>query len=317
MRTYIAALVALACWLGVAHADKKQYRYVGIHPIAKAAGGGVCHIGAPHVHVYAPIDVKVQFRDHDGWNYFVGDPVAYGWDGPKTSYYGHHPVPVDVIVADDHPDTEYCYLEGPHFHAWAPPAELKLELRAGAYWYVGDFPPAYAAGRATYDPIDVVYQPLRYERPAVVVDAAGLRIGIVGVMTYGALRATLPLNVRGLRMAPLAETVSAEAERLRASGAQLVVLSAHAGGGCDTFDDPRNLSSCDPNAEIFDLARDLRRGAVDAIVAGHTHAGLAHEVAGIPIVQSFWGGRAFGRIDLVVDLDSGRIVDSPARLRHT
>lgn len=147
-------------------------------------------------------------------------------------------------------------------------------------------------------------------RASTIVDAAGLRIGIVGVMTYGALRATLPLNVRGLRMAPLAETVSAEAERLRASGAQLVVLSAHAGGGCDTFDDPRNLSSCDPNAEIFDLARDLRRGAVDAIVAGHTHAGLAHEVAGIPIVQSFWGGRAFGRIDLVVDLDSGRVVDS-------
>lgn len=45
-------------------------------------------------------------------------------------------------------------------------------MRAGAYWCVGDFPPAYAAGRATYDPIDVVYQPLRYERPTVVVDAA-------------------------------------------------------------------------------------------------------------------------------------------------
>lgn len=172
MRTYIVALVALACWTSLAQADKKQYRYVGIHPIAKSAGGGVCHIQAPHVHVYAPIDVKVQFRDHDGWNYFVGDPVAYGWDGPKTSYYGHHPIPVDVIVADDHPDTEYCYLEGPHFHAWAPPPKLDLELRAGAYWYVGTFPPAYAEGRPVYDPIDVVYQPIRYERPTVVVDAA-------------------------------------------------------------------------------------------------------------------------------------------------
>ena len=172
MRTYIAALIALVCWVGAAKADKKLHRYVGIHPIAKAAGGGVCHIQAPHVHVYAPIDVKVQFRDHDGWNYFVGDPVAYGWDGPKTSYYGHHPVPVDVIVEDDHPDTEYCYLEGPHFHAWAPPPKLDLELRAGAYWYVGTFPPAYAEGRVGYDPIDVVYQPIRYERPTVVVDAA-------------------------------------------------------------------------------------------------------------------------------------------------
>jgi 5'-nucleotidase len=46
---------------------------------------------------------------------------------------------------------------------------------------------------------------------------------------------------------------------------------------------------------------------VDAIVAGHTHAGLAHEVAGIPIVQSYWGGRAFGRIDVTVDRRTGLV----------
>lgn len=143
-----------------------------------------------------------------------------------------------------------------------------------------------------------------------IVDAAGLKVGIVGVMTYGALRATLPLNVRGLKMAPLADIVGAEAARLRGAGAQLVLLSAHAGGGCDSFRDAHDLSSCDPNAEIFDLARDLPRGAVDAIVAGHTHAGLAHEVAGIPIVQSYWGGRSFGRIDLQVERTTGRVVSA-------
>lgn len=139
------------------------------------------------------------------------------------------------------------------------------------------------------------------------VEAAGLKVGLVGVMTYGALRATLPLNVRGLQMAPLAASVAAEAAALRAGGADLVIVSAHAGGGCDRFDDPRDLDSCDPNAEIFDLARALPAGAVDAIVAGHTHAGLAHEVAGIPIVQSYWGGRAFGRIDLTVDRSTRRV----------
>lgn len=172
MRTYIIALLALLTVAGGAAADKKQYRYVGIHPIPKASGGGVCHIEVPHVHVYAPIDVKVQFRDHDGWNYFVGDPVAYGWDGPKTTYYGHHPVPVDVIVGDDDPDTEYCYIEGPHYHAWAPPPELKVELRGGAYWYVGTFPKAYVEAKPIYDPIDVVYQPIHYDRPVIAVDVA-------------------------------------------------------------------------------------------------------------------------------------------------
>jgi hypothetical protein len=176
MRTYLLILTIALGTAGViasAAADKKQqHRYVGIHPIPKAHGGGVCHIEAPHVHLYAAVDVKLQYRDHEGWQHFVGDPVAYGWDGPKTSYYGHHPIHVDVVVGDDHPDVEYCYLEGPHYHAWAPAPDRELELRGGAYWYVGTFPPAYVATQATYDPIDTVYEPIHYARPEVVVAVA-------------------------------------------------------------------------------------------------------------------------------------------------
>lgn len=171
-----AHLLALALTvlvaMGTAAADKKQFRYVGIHPIPKGMGGGICHIQAPHVHVYAAVDGKVQFRDHDGWQYFAGDPVAYGWDGPKYAYYGHHPIPVGVVVGDDRDDTEYCYLDGPHYHAWVPPATLQLELRGGAYWYVGDFPPAYVEARPTYEPIDAVYAPIVYERPVVEISVA-------------------------------------------------------------------------------------------------------------------------------------------------
>ena len=144
--------------------------------------------------------------------------------------------------------------------------------------------------------------------PSTIVDAAGIKVGLIGVMTINALRSTLPLNVQGLRMAPLADAVGGEAARLRAAGAQVVLLAAHAGGGCDTFSNPADLSSCDPNAEIFDLARALPPSSVDAIVAGHTHAGLAHEVAGVAIVQSYWGGRSFGRIDLTVERETGRVV---------
>ena len=48
-------------------------------------------------------------------NYFVGDPVAYKYDGPKHSYKGPHPIHVEAVVGGD-PDVEYCYIEGPHFH---------------------------------------------------------------------------------------------------------------------------------------------------------------------------------------------------------
>src|SRR6185436_6761219 len=63
-------------------------------------------------------------------------------------------------------------------------------------------------------------------------------------------------------------------------------------------------------AEIFQVAYALPRGLVDAIVAGHTHAAIAHEVNGIPITQSFSSGRAFGRVDLSFDRDRGKIVDA-------
>jgi 5'-nucleotidase len=155
---------------------------------------------------------------------------------------------------------------------------------------------------ATDRPVD-----WRNVHPSTLVDAAGVKVGIIGAMTVGALRATLPLNVQGLRMAPLAPAVEAEATRLRARGATVVIVTAHAGGGCDRFDNPDDLSSCDDTAEIFDLARALPAGLVDAIVAGHTHAGLAHRVNGVSIVQSYWGGRAFGRIDLTVDRATGRV----------
>jgi 5'-nucleotidase len=48
---------------------------------------------------------------------------------------------------------------------------------------------------------------------------------------------------------------------------------------------------------------------VDLIVAGHTHAGVAHRVAGIPIIESYSMGRAFGRVDFELERGSGRVAD--------
>jgi 5'-nucleotidase len=138
-------------------------------------------------------------------------------------------------------------------------------------------------------------------RPSVLVDAAGLTVGIVGVMTIEALRLTLAANVQGLRTAPLAPAIAAEASKLRAAGADIVIVASHAGGRCDRFDRPADLSSCEPQAEIFEVARSLPRGLVQVIAAGHTHGAIAHQVEGIAIVQPFSRGQAFSRVDVVFD----------------
>jgi 2',3'-cyclic-nucleotide 2'-phosphodiesterase (5'-nucleotidase family) len=144
-------------------------------------------------------------------------------------------------------------------------------------------------------------------RPSTLVDAAGIRIGIVGVASAATGNSTLPANVAGLDFLPLAKTIAGEAQRLRAHGAPVVIAVAHAGGACTSFAAPGRLGSCDAGSEIFAVARALPRGSVDAIVAGHTHQGVAHRVAGVPIIQSYADGRAFGRIDLIVDRKTGRV----------
>jgi 5'-nucleotidase len=145
--------------------------------------------------------------------------------------------------------------------------------------------------------------------PSTVVMAAGARVGLIGVMTEEALTATIAPNVTGLRVAPLAATIGAEAERLRAGGATVVLVMAHAGGRCTDFSAPADLSSCSPSHEIMQVARAMPRGLVDAIIAGHSHAGMGHLVEGIAISEAYSGGRAFGRVDLMVDRASGRVVD--------
>jgi 5'-nucleotidase len=144
-------------------------------------------------------------------------------------------------------------------------------------------------------------------KPAVLVEAAGLKAGIIGLITSEAMSATTPANVAGLRVAPLAPAIVEYASRLRAQGATIVIVTAHAGGRCGSFADPADLAPCDQAAEIIAVARALPRGLVDVIVGGHTHAGMAHEVNGIAIVQAFANGRAFGRVDVTVDRASGTV----------
>jgi 5'-nucleotidase len=144
-------------------------------------------------------------------------------------------------------------------------------------------------------------------RPSAIVNAAGVTVGIVGVMTIDALRSTIASNVQGLRVAPPGPAIAAEASKLRGAGADVVIVAAHAGGRCDRFDRPADLSSCDADSEIFQVARSLPYGLVDVIAAGHTHNALAHQVNDIAIIQPYSRGQAFGRVDVVFDKRTRRI----------
>jgi 5'-nucleotidase len=131
-------------------------------------------------------------------------------------------------------------------------------------------------------------------------DVAGVKVGIIGIANPWTASITLPANFAGLRALPDAPAVVTAARTLRRDGAAAVIVVAHVGGTCARFTAPDDLASCASDSDIFQLARALPAGTVDAIVAGHTHAGIAHRVAGIPIIEAYDKGYGFGRIDLWV-----------------
>jgi hypothetical protein len=153
----------------------RQVRYAGIHPIAKSEGGGICHIEGPHVHIYAAN--KLEYRVHDDDNVFVGDPVAYGWDGPKYAYKGNHPIQINAVVGGA-PMVQYCYLNGPHYHAWEPEPGPDFRVVGDAYFYVGTPPPVYLEARPQYVAINDTYRPMVYTRPVVEVEPPAGWIGL-------------------------------------------------------------------------------------------------------------------------------------------
>ncbi|HEY3157779.1 MAG TPA: bifunctional UDP-sugar hydrolase/5'-nucleotidase [Vicinamibacterales bacterium] len=145
-------------------------------------------------------------------------------------------------------------------------------------------------------------------KPSTMVTVRGVTIGLVGVTTIDTAAQTIAANLGGLTFTPLAPAITREATSLRAQGATVVIVLAHAGGRCTRLENPEDLSSCDPMAEIVNVARQLPAGLVDMISAGHTHQAMAQDVAGIAVVEAYSGGRAFSRVDLTVNRSSGALV---------
>ena len=186
----------------------------------------------------------------------------------------------------------------PAFPADDPRGALKARAASASFPFLA----ANVIDEATGKPVA-----WRNVRPSTVVTAAGVQVGIVGVTTARTLATTIAANTRGLRIAPLAPSIEAEATRLRASGAAVIVVAAHAGGACADFSNPSDLSSCAPDEEIVNVIHALPRGLVDVVVAGHRHLGIGHQIDGVAVTEAYAGGRSFGRVDLVVDRAARRV----------
>jgi 5'-nucleotidase len=139
-----------------------------------------------------------------------------------------------------------------------------------------------------------------------IVRRQGINIGIIGLSTPTTPSVTLKQNVAALDFRPLVPIAKELATKLREQGAQIIIVTMHAGAGCPLENDPHDLSRCE-GGELFPFLEALPEGTIDAVVAGHTHQYLAQFVNGVPAIQSKSYGEAFGVIELAFNRSTGKL----------
>jgi 5'-nucleotidase len=150
-----------------------------------------------------------------------------------------------------------------------------------------------------------IFEKATGERPAWVkpyawIEQAGLRIAVIGASTISTPQTTMPQTVAAYEFRDIAGVVNELAPKLREAGADLVVVTAHAGAAADSAGSYRG--------EIVDAARRITV-PVDLIVSGHTHTHVETIENGIPIVQARSSGTALGIVVLTYDRKAKKVVD--------
>lgn len=165
--------------------------------------------------------------------------------------------------------------------------------------------------------------PFPHNLPHFLVRAGGLQVGIIGLTTLETPAKTMDKGVLSLDFEPLRAAVMRESRLLRDQGAQIILVTAHAGLRCSRgrvssslrMRKPTDLQGqCNDQDEITQLVHSLPTGTIDAVVSGHSHTLVHHWISGVPVIQ----GGAFGRytniIYLTYDWSQKQIVPEMTRI---
>ncbi len=142
--------------------------------------------------------------------------------------------------------------------------------------------------------------------PYVLKAELGVPVAFIGVVTIETPSKVTPTHVSNLEFEDPVEAVNRWVREIRSMGVETIVVLAHEGG---TVDEDSGLVT----GPIVDIAFGVD-DAVDVIVSGHTHQGYAARIDGKLVVQAYNKGTSFADIDLVIDGNTGDVVDSVAEI---
>ena len=144
--------------------------------------------------------------------------------------------------------------------------------------------------------------------PYKVVKRDGVNVGFIGVTTLETPRIVVPDAVAPFDYPDISETVNKYAKDLQAQGVQSIVVLAHAGG---LYQSPEVATG-----EIIDETRQMS-GAVDVVIAGHSHSFLNNRVDGKLVVEAYSFGTAFDKVNMKIDRKTRDVVGSSAEVVDT
>lgn len=142
--------------------------------------------------------------------------------------------------------------------------------------------------------------------PTRVIERAGMKVGFIGVATTATPNHVLDEYTERFEWLDISDTVNRHAAELRRQGVEAIVVLAHSGAY------HANGDSGPAAGEIIDETREMT-GAVDVVIAGHTHSQLNKRVGNAEdggdklVVEAKSYGAAFDRVRMTVDRRSGDV----------
>lgn len=143
------------------------------------------------------------------------------------------------------------------------------------------------------------HQPVDWVKPTAMLNAAGLKVGVIGATTEATGSIVMPANVKGLEFPAPTARFDELVPQLKGNGADVVVALTHLGSDIGT------------DGTLSNEARNVLDGMkehLDALVTGHTHRAVATVYKGTPVVQARSYGSAYGKINLYYDKNLKKVV---------
>ncbi|MFW6058478.1 MAG: metallophosphoesterase, partial [Persicimonas sp.] len=136
-------------------------------------------------------------------------------------------------------------------------------------------------------------------------------VGFIGLVVDDAPKIISPTSIEGLSFRHEPEVINEVAAGLQQEGVEAIVVLIHEGGRPTT--EQASIDDCgDIEGPIVDIVKESS-DAVDVFVTGHSHQTYICEIDGKLVTSAESYGRLLTEIDLVIDPETGDVVEKQAR----